>query len=49
MAKKRGKKSGDTRRKGQATVKDLRLPTRRGDKTDAVKGGKPRRPSCIPM
>ena len=45
--KKRGKKSGDTRPKRQATVKDLR--TRRGDKTEAVKGGKPRRPSCIPM
>jgi hypothetical protein len=46
MAKKLGKKSANTRRKRQATVKDLR--TRR-DKADAVKGGKPRRPSCIPM
>jgi hypothetical protein len=48
MAKKRGKKSGDARPKRQATVKDLLLRTRRG-KTDAVKGGKQRRPSCIPM
>jgi hypothetical protein len=49
MAKKLGKKSGATRRKRRATVKDLLLGTRRGDKTGAVKGGKQRRPSCIPM
>ena len=48
MAKKRGKKSGDTRPKRPATVKDLLLRTRR-DKADAVKGGKRRGPSCIPM
>jgi len=49
MAKKQGKRTGTKRPKRGASVKDLLLRSRRGDAASAVKGGKARRPSCIPM